>query len=285
MSRKNGITYVHVSQHHHTFRINLFFRLRVFFIFPIVCPLLHPRRVGKFTAFQQELRKCQPLECWQGEGDSKWQWPGCREVGFQRLRRNSQLQEGHEDGGAPEGIGVWGFWSALAGGKLLRHAGFYDKLLLGGGCKVAQALEWHLRPSSVPCPDIYTMAMPSCSQRLQKGPFPLQCPSQVLETLLTLQEKCSKGFHHLLWSSCWCLYFELSQWFDNRQGRTRCESTSGLAPWPCTDPGLLTARLAFLRGQHKARIGQNVSKTGTYLKVWGQNMRIYEREYAGLNAS
>ena len=98
---------------------------------------------------------------------SKWWQPGCREVGFQRL--TSQVQEGREDGGAPEGTGVWGFWGALAGGKLLRRAGFYGKLLLGGGCKVAQALEWHLRPSSVPCPDIYTMAMPSCSQRLKKG--------------------------------------------------------------------------------------------------------------------
>lgn len=86
--------------------------------------------------------------------------------------------------------------------RFLRRAGFYGKLLLGGGCKVAQALEWHLRPSSVPRPDIYTMAMPSCRQRLQTGPLPLQCPSQVLETLLTLQEKCSKGFHHLLWNSC-----------------------------------------------------------------------------------
>ena len=180
---------------------------------------------------------------------------------------------------------VWDFWSALAGGKLLRGTGFYAKLILGGGCKVAQALEWHLRHSSVLHPDIYTMAMPSCSQRLQKGPFPWQCPSQLQETLLTLKEKCSKGFHHLLQNSYWRLHFELNQWFDNWQGSPGCKSTSAHAVWPCTDPGLLTASLTFLRGQHEARIGQNVSKTGTYLKVWGQNMRKYEREFAGLNAS
>ena len=104
LSRKNGITFIHIHQYHPTFRINLFFRLSVFFIFPIVCPLLHPRIVGKFTASQQELRKCQPLECQQGAGDKQvvaaWtQRSGVPEADLPGTRRA-------KDGGAPEGTGV-----------------------------------------------------------------------------------------------------------------------------------------------------------------------------------
>lgn len=66
--------------------MNLFFRLRVFFIFPIVCPLLHPRIVGKFTASQQELRKCQPLECRQGAGDAE-RWDSRGSVGPPRYKK------------------------------------------------------------------------------------------------------------------------------------------------------------------------------------------------------